>query len=224
MADAITAFTNRRVGVWEGHTRDALTALVDVLQSKNGDAEAVAGALVAFVGGVGVGFSMSTHGTRLMEEIKDGCCKPTKGKPACIQDMAKAILAEPNHVGASKALKLLKDFIEQKQNGFDTVKIDYRAEFGEAVRLGAFPTPEDGLGEMMRRRAHFRRALPDRVVSTIHKAKGLECRNAMLIPCDSGFGNTYYSRCRLYVALSRASDTLTLVVPSSGGSPLLKIE
>lgn len=224
MADAIIAFTNRRVGVWEGHTRDALTALVDVLQSHNGNAEAVAAAFVAFVGGVGVGFSMSTHGTRLMQEIKDGCRKATKGKPACIQDMAKAILAEPNHVGTSKALKLLKDFIEQKQKGFDTVKIDYRAEFGDAVRLGSFPTPKDGLGEMMRRRAHFRRALPDRVVSTIHKAKGLECRNAMLIPCDSAFSNTYYSRCRLYVALSRASDTLTLVVPSSGGSPLLKIE
>jgi DNA helicase-2/ATP-dependent DNA helicase PcrA len=224
MADAITAFTNRRVGIWEGHTRDALTAFVGVLQSKNGDAEAIVSALVDFVAGVGVGFSMSTHGTRLMQEVKEGCCKRTKGKPSYIQDMAKAILTEPNHIGASKALGLLKGFIEQKQNGFDTVKIDYRAEFGEAIRLGSFPTPEEGLGEMMRRRAHFRHGLPDRIVSTIHKAKGLECRNAMLIPCDSVFSSTYYSRCRLYVALSRASNGLTLVVPSSGGSPLIKFE
>ena len=36
MVDAITAFTGRRVGVWEGHTREALTELVDALHSQGG--------------------------------------------------------------------------------------------------------------------------------------------------------------------------------------------
>lgn len=224
MVDSLTAYTNRRIGVWEGHTRDYLAALVEALPAANGNAEAIGNALVAFVGGVGAGFSMSTHGKRLLQEINDGCGKPTKGKPACIQAMAKLILAEPNHVGAAQALKLLKDYIAGGQAGFDDIKIDYRSELGDAIRLGAFATPEDGLSELARRRSHFHRPLPARTFSTIHKAKGLECPNVMVIPCDNKFSGTEYSRCRLYVALSRASHTLTLVVPSSNGSPLLKIE
>ncbi|GEP53953.1 UvrD-helicase domain-containing protein [Reyranella soli] len=224
LVDALSAYTNRRIGIWEGHTREMLGILVEALQAANGNAEAVASALVAFVSGVGTGFSMSSHGNRLLQEIKEGCCKTTKGKPACIQEMAKLILAEPSHVGAARALKLLGGYIANKIAGFDAIKIDYRSEFGDALRLESFATPEDGLSELARRRAHFWRALPPRVVSTIHKAKGLECPHAMLIPCDKSFADTAYGRCRLYVALSRASNSLTLVVPSFGGSPLLKLE
>jgi hypothetical protein len=224
MVDSLTAYTNRRIGVWEGHTRDYLAALVEALQAANGNAEAIGNAVVTFVGGVGAGFSMSSHGKRLLQEINDGCCKPTKGKPACIQAMAKLMLAEPSHVGAAQALKLLADYIEAGQAGFGDIKIDYRSELGDAIRLGAFATPEDGLSELARRRSHFHRPLPARTFSTIHKAKGLECPNVMVIPCDRTFSGTEYSRCRLYVALSRASHTLTLVVPSSDGSPLLKFE
>jgi DNA helicase-2/ATP-dependent DNA helicase PcrA len=121
----------------------------------------------------------------------------------------------------ARALKLLADFIERKDKGFDDVQIDHKVEFGEAIRLGSYPTPEEGFAELTRRRTHFRGAPPDRALSTIHKAKGLECANAMIIPCDKTFSDTYYSRCRLYVALSRASDTLTLVLPAVNGSPLL---
>jgi hypothetical protein len=224
MVDALTAYTNRRIGVWEGHTRDYLAVLVEALQAANGDAVAIGNAVVTFVGGVGAGFSMSSHGKRLLEEISNGCCKATTGKPASIQAMAKLILAEPNHIGAAGALKLLADYIESGQAGFGDIKIDYRSELGDAMRLGAFATPEDGLSELARRRSHFHRPLPARAISTIHKAKGLECPNVMVVPCDKTFSGTEYSRCRLYVALSRASHTLTLVVPSSDGSPLLKFE
>jgi len=224
LADALTAYTNRRVGIWEGHTRDKLAVFVEALQAANGNAEAIGTAVVAFVGGVGVRFSMSSHGKRLLQEIKDGCCKTTKGKPACIQAMAKLILAEPSHIGAARALNLLADYVELGQAGFEEVKIDYRSELGDAIRLETFAMPEDGLSELARRRSHFHRALPPRIFSTIHKAKGLECPNVMLIPCDKTFSKTAYSRCRFYVALSRASHSLTLVVPSSGGSPLLAIK
>lgn len=224
LVDALSAYTNRQIGVWEGHTREMLGTLVEALQVANGNAEAVATALIAFVSGVGAGFSMSSHGNRLLQEIKEGCCKATKGKPACIQEMAKLIQAEPSHVGAARALKLLSGYVSNKRAGFDAIKVDYRSEFGDAVRLEPFATPEDGLSELARRRSHFSRALPPRIVSTIHKAKGLECPHAMLIPCDRSFASTAYGRCRLYVALSRASHSLTLIVPSSDGSPLLRIE
>lgn len=224
MVGSLTAYTNRRIGVWEGHTRDHLATLVEALQVAIGNAEAIGNAVVTFIGGVGAGFSVSSRGTRLLQEINDGCSKPTKGKPACIQAMANLILAEPSHVGAAQALKLLRDYIEAGQVGFNDIKIDYRSEMDDAIRLGGFAKPEDGLSELARRRSHFHRPLPARTFSTIHKSKGLECPNVMVIPCDNKFSGTEYSRCRLYVALSRASHTLTLVVPSSDGSPLLKIE
>ena len=194
------------------------------MEKGTGRSEAISEAVVEFVGAVGAGFSISTHGKRLVQEVRDNCAKPTTGKPAFIQSLAKLILAEPNHVGAARALRLLATYVEQRQDGFDHVRIDHRTEFSEAVWLEAYATPEEGFGELARRRARFRRSLPPRVVSTIHKAKGLECPSVMLIPCDKAFANTYYSRCRLYVALSRASHGLTLVVPSKDGSPLLTFD
>lgn len=219
---SLAAFTNRRIGVWEGHTREALSKYVEVMTVGRGNPEALASGFVAFLGEVGVGFSMSSHGKRLLQEIRDGCSKATTGKPASIQAMAKLILAEPNHVGCERALSLLASFVERKEKGFEDIKIDHKAEFAEAMRLGSYATPEEGYAELARRRAHFRRSLPERVLSTIHKAKGLECANVMVMPCDKAFSDTYYSRCRLYVALSRATHTLTLVLPSSNGSALVK--
>ena len=85
--------------------------------------------------------------------------------------IAKCIVAEPNHIGAARALKLLGEYVEQKHAGFDKVRIDYRAEFAEAIRLEAFSTPGDGHSELARRRAHIQRPLPARTISTIHKAR-----------------------------------------------------
>jgi hypothetical protein len=199
-----------------------LSEYVEAIVAGRDNPEAIGGALVAFLGEVGAGFSKSSHGNRLLQELRDGCSRSTTGKPASLQAMARLILAGPNHVGCARALELLAGFVARKDKGFEDVKIDHKVEFGEAIRLGLYTTPEEGFAELTRRRTHFRRAPPDRVLSTIHKAKGLECANALVIPCDKAFSDTYYSRCRLYVALSRASDTLTLILPSANGSPLLK--
>ena len=59
---------------------------------------------------------------------------------------------------------------------------------------------------------------------TIHKAKGLECDHAMIMACDRNqFSSTMYAKCKLYVAISRAKRSLTLVVPSVNTSPLFSI-
>jgi DNA helicase-2/ATP-dependent DNA helicase PcrA len=65
---------------------------------------------------------------------------------------------------------------------------------------------------------------PKRVISTIHKAKGLECENAIVMACDkTHFSSTDYARCKLYVALSRAQQSLTLVVSRSHPTPLFRV-
>ena len=55
-----------------------------------------------------------------------------------------------------------------------------------------------------RRRTHARPKLPAKAISTIHKAKGLEFDNVMLLPCDrANFGHTKAARAKLCVAQPR---------------------
>ncbi|HMM76016.1 MAG TPA: AAA family ATPase [Gammaproteobacteria bacterium] len=222
--NALRAFWNRRLPIWEGHTREPLGKLVTALTQKAGEAPAVAGAAVTFIEEVCKGFSRSSHGDRFLQEIVEGCRKAATGKPALIQELARYILVEPNHAGVARCLKRLEELVENKTSGFTDVCIDYRNEFRDAIKLEHFIAPEDGLGEINRRRTYARPMPPSKSISTIHKAKGLECDNALLIPCDKvHFPGTDAARCKLYVALSRARRSLTLVVSAASPSPLLKI-
>lgn len=108
--------------------------------------------------------------------------------------------------------------------GFAGIKIDRPTEFREAARLGSFSDVEDGFAEIARRRSYAHPSPPRRALSSIHKAKGLQCDHAMIMACDSyQFSSTPYSRCKLYVALSRARTSLTLVVPDINPTPLLRL-
>jgi len=224
LVSALRAFLGRTIPIWEGHTREALTALVNVLRTGNGDAEALAGGLVAFVGAVAVGFSKSSHGDRLIEEIRSMAARPTTGKPANIQAIARSLLADPSHTGAAAALDLIRTFIEAKASGFDTVKLDLRTEFKDAIRIGQFSSADEAFAEISRKRSYARPSPPKRVLSSIHKAKGLECDNVLLMACDKAqFTTTSYAKCKIYVALSRAKNSLTLVIPDTNPSPLFKL-
>jgi hypothetical protein len=47
----------------------------------------------------------------------------------------------------------------------------------------------------------------------------------MIIGCDKAqFSGSLYARCRMYVALSRAKKSLTLVLPTMNSSPLFKVQ
>lgn len=223
MTEALAAFWNRAIPIWEGHTRPALDDLMGVIDADAGDAVAVSRALVNFMGRVATGFSPSSHGNVLIQEVADGCLRKRRGKPARIQQLGRVILAEPNHRGVAKVLAQIAQFRQENVAGFDAIKIDYPREYREATRLGEFDDPHVGLAEVHRRRT-FARPMPAmRAISTIHKAKGLECNNALILPCDNRFSASLYSRCRLYVAISRAKTSLTLVVSRHSPSPLLKL-
>ena len=222
--NALAAFWGRSIPIWEGHTRDALGDLVSAVTAGTGDAAALSEALVSFLGKVAVGFSPSSHGNRVRQEIAEGCVRQTSGKPAFIQELARFVLNEPGHLGVCRCLMRLSELIDQQVPGFNEIKIDYRREYKDAVRLMEFADPEEGLAEINRRRTFARPMPPHRAISTIHKAKGLECDNAVILPCDGQyFTSTEYSRCRLYVALSRAKRSLTLVVSSTKPSPLFHL-
>ena len=104
------------------------------------------------------------------------------------------------------------------------MKIDHRSELREAIRIGQFAGVDEGFAELSRMRSYSHPSPPKKVLSSIHKAKGLECDHAMLMACDKAqFTSTMYARSKMYVALSRAKKSMTLVVPTSGFSPLLKM-
>lgn len=218
-ARALRSVFNRRVPLWEGHTRAALETLISVL-SAGSTPETVARAVVSFMGNIGKGFSPSAFGNRLEQEVREGCSRLARGKPATIQSLARFIIDEPNHRGVAEMLRRLADLCEQ-DIAFADVEIDCRREFWEAVRLGTFETPDAGFAEITHRRTYARPKPPERAISTIHKAKGLECESAIIMPCDAKtFPDKPDARCLLYVALSRAKSELMLVVSRDNPSPL----
>ncbi len=221
--DALRAFFNRRLPIWEGHVRQSLAALVGAVQMHNGDATRITQAVLTFLNRVATGFSASVYGDTLLAEVSGGCVARRRGKPATLQALGQMILDQPDHQGVAKVLVRLKE-LTATDPAFKAVKIDYHREFWDAVRVGRFDDPDEGFAELSRRWAYARPSPPAKAISTVHKAKGLESSDVLIVPCDAQhFGNTPGARCRLYVAMSRATRSLTFVVSRQNRSPLLAL-
>ena len=221
---ALRSMWGRRIPMWEGHIRDNLGALVTAITMNPFNPAAIANSVVTFVGAVSVGFSPSSHGSVFLREISQNCSKTTHGKPARLQELARCILEQPNHTGVANCLQRLAKLMDDKTPGFERIAIDNRSEFRNAIHLGQFADADEALKEIHRRRSFVRPLPPDRAISTIHKAKGLQCENAIVLPCDRRhFGDSDYARCKLYVALSRARRSLTLVLSPRDPSPLFNL-
>ncbi|HJS09647.1 ATP-dependent helicase [Sphingopyxis sp.] len=220
---ALRGFFNRRLTVWEGHVREALSDLAAHCTASQGDAEALARGTLTFMGRVATGFSPTAFGNRFVQEAQQGCAKTCNGKPQHLQAMARHIVETPDHRGVAKALDHLRGLIAG-ESAFAEVRVHHHREFAEAIQLCRFENADDGFAEIARRRTHARPQIPSKAISTIHKAKGLEFENVMVLPCDAdNFSNTKASRDRLYVAISRATRTLMLVVSKDKPSPLFKL-
>ena len=222
-ARALRGFFNRRIPLWEGHTRSALKSLVDAIRGGRGDAGALASSIIVFMNEIGKGFSPSAFGDRFEKEVREGCSASARGKPAVIQELARYLLAEPDHRGVAKMLQRLAE-LRQSDSNFSDIEMDCHKEFWDAIRLGAFDDVDDGFAEITHRRTYARPKPPEKAISTIHKAKGLECGSVIVMPCDAKtFPDRFDARCLLYVALSRAKNRLLLVVSRNTPSPLLTI-
>jgi superfamily I DNA/RNA helicase len=112
--------------------------------------------------------------------------------------------------------------LKASEAAFKVIEADCYREFRDAIRLGAFDTADAGLAEIAHRRTYTRPKPPPRAISIIHKAKFLECESVIVMPCDKQtFPDKPDARCLLYVALSRATSRLMLVVSRDNPSPLL---
>lgn len=216
---SVNAFLYRTVPIWEGHTREALSDLVAASIKGRGDAVMIAQSFTRFIQAVGKGFSDSAFANRFMAEVRSGANKRCSGKPAHLQAMAKCLLESPDHIGLAKALSML-EALKGSDTSFAEVEIDMRREYREAIRLADFSSPDEGFEVITQRRSVTKLSMPSKYISTVHKAKGLEADHVLLLPCDkTHFGNSEEKRCLLYVALSRAKTSLTLVVSQSNPTP-----
>jgi DNA helicase-2/ATP-dependent DNA helicase PcrA len=221
-SQSLRAFFNRSIPLWEGSARDGLDEMVGAMLRAANDRNALASAVVDFIGAVGIGFGASAFGDRFKTEVRDGCVRPCKGKPAKIQELARHIVADPTHRGVARMLRHLSELVISDAS-FHGIKFDRRREFWDAVHLGEFETPSAGIAELSHRRTHLRPKPPAKAVSTIHKSKGLECESVIVMPCDANtFPDKPSARCLLYVALSRATTRVLLVVSRNHPSPLLE--
>jgi DNA helicase-2/ATP-dependent DNA helicase PcrA len=220
---SLRSFFNRQIPLWEGHRRDALETYVDALTAANGNGNAVAAAVVNFMQSTCIGFTQGDFANSFTQDVREGCVRRRRNKPAKLQELARLIVAEPDHRGASKVLAALAELRRNDAN-FRPIQVDGAREFFEAGKLGTFETPDAGFAEISHRRTYTRPSPPPKSISTIHKAKGLECQNVIVAPCDAdSFGDDNLSRCLLYVAISRPTHQLMLVVPRANPSPLLLV-
>ncbi|MBL4867821.1 MAG: UvrD-helicase domain-containing protein [Pseudomonadales bacterium] len=213
----------RQLVIWEGHTRGNLSQLVDTLSTPNLNPVDVAEATVSFIGSICVGFRASSHGKIFIKEVREGGTGKATRMPLHIQNMARHIIGYPNHIGVSKVLVHLKELVDAREAGFQDIKIDYFAEFNDAIRIGSYGDASEGFREISRIRSYMKPEPPDKCLSTIHKAKGLECNNAIIMACDRDhFSSSDYAIRKLYVALSRAKSQLTIVLSARNPTPLIK--
>jgi DNA helicase-2/ATP-dependent DNA helicase PcrA len=221
--NAVHALFNRQFVLWEGHVRDSLPELVEAMQNHEGDAQRIGEAVVVFLENVATGFSRNSFGTRLLQEIKEGCSQTRRGKPARLQELGHIILKNPNHRGVSAFLAQL-EHLQKHDRMFSSIYFDHRREFWEAMKVGEFDDAEMGLAEVNRRRSYAHLPIPRKAISTIHKAKGLQCKNILLMACDGKhFPDDAGARCKLYVAISRAQQSLTIVTSATAPSALIRL-
>jgi DNA helicase-2/ATP-dependent DNA helicase PcrA len=220
---ALRGLFGRRLPIWEGHVRDNLSILIREIQKHSEDCQKIAAACIAFLESVTTGFSTSAYGKALLAEVVTGCNAKRRGKPATLQSLGRLILEQPNHRGASKFLAEVHR-LTCSDPAFRNIRIDRQLEFFDAIKLGDFADANDGFAEIARRRSFARLSVPRKAISTIHKAKGLEFANVLIIRCDGGqFKDDRASRCLLYVGISRAMKSLTLVVSRKSPCPLLAL-
>ena len=219
----LRAFFNRSIPIWEGHTRNAMSRLYFSCADNRGNPKDIASAFIDFVQSVAVGFTDSGFANVFRREVEESCTVVRRHKSAKIQNIAKLIVESPDHRGVARALAALSKLLAGDSQ-FQDVRLDLSREFRESVRLSEYDSVEDGLSKLNLHRSLFRMPLPAKAISTVHKAKGLEREQVLLVPCDkSHFSATEYKRRLLYVAISRATKSLAIVIPRNSPSPLFRI-
>lgn len=213
-----------RFPIWEGHTRNYLEKFVEALDNGAINLDAKASAFVDCLKGLLVGFTDSRYGDRLIKEVRAPSGKPRGQIPPQLKVMAKFIRSYPTHIGFSKAAEHLKGLIIQNADGFSDLHIDYLRELDDLIKLKGYNDPLTGFAEISQKRSRAYPKPPRKALSTVHKSKGLEAEHVVVFACDGAhFPGTHVKRNLLYVALSRATESVTVIASRNNRSLLIEI-
>jgi DNA helicase-2/ATP-dependent DNA helicase PcrA len=213
-----------RFPIWEGHTRKYLEKFIEALDDGAVSLDAKASAFVDCLKSLLVGFCGGRYGDRLIKEVRAPSDTPRGQIPPQLKVMAEFIRAYPNHVGFSKAAEHLKGLIIQNAEGFSGLHIDYQRELDDLIKLKGYKDPLTGFAEISQRRSRAYPKPPRKALSTVHKSKGLEAEYVVVFACDGAhFPGTRVKRNLLYVALSRATESVTIITSRNNRSLLVQI-
>lgn len=216
------AKSTAQAGSWraplnEGAQLDELDVLIQAMEAQAGNAEALAGAFLDFLCVIGAGLPQAMCGG-LRGRLGAAINRDRAGQNQLAWlDCLAPIYASPDHRGIAAAMRTIRD----------GAPAGYAIRYGDHVwALCAFDRTDDPrafrstLGRIRRRRKW-----PPQMVSTIHKAKGLDFDHVLLCPVDRHqYPDDVLGARLLYVALSRAKRSVKLVLAADAPSQHLLIE
>lgn len=217
MAKSMAQAGSWRAPLNEGAQLDELDLLIQALEAQAGNAQGVAGAFLDFLAVIGVGLTAHIS-DGLRGRLGAAINRDRAGRNQITWlDCMEPIYASPDHRGMAVAMRMVRD----------APPAGYTIRFGDHVwALCAFDRTDDPrafrstLGRIRRRRKW-----PAQMVSTIHKAKGLDFDHVLLCPVDRHqYPDDILGARLLYVALSRAKRSVRLVLAADAPSRHLVID
>jgi DNA helicase-2/ATP-dependent DNA helicase PcrA len=194
-----------RAPINEGAQLEELGKLISAIEKDAGNPQQLALALIDFLGAIGAGLTEADRSplcSRLGAQINR---KQAGERQIAWLDCLEHIYKMPDHRGVAAAMQAVR----HAALGDYKIRLD-----GHARSLSMLDRTDDprgycnALGRIRRKRASA-----SQLVSTIHKAKGLEFDHVLVCPIDSNqYPKDGLGARLLYVAMSRARRSLRLVL------------
>lgn len=208
----------RRMPLYEGADVHVAAGFLEDAENAAGDPRALVIALMNVMGACGSGMPASAR-----KQVETACRETHVefGKKVNVRpllELCETIYEQPT---MHEWLAVLRRCFEQREAlGWRPYRFDPLLLLVDR-RLRDAESPIDALAPLARRRSEGTWR-PSRFVATIHKVKGREFAEVAIPYCSSGsFPDTTEGRRLLYVAMSRATERLHLLVPRGDGTPLL---
>lgn len=213
MVRSIAEASGWRIIINEGARIEALEDFVGKIIAADSKPSTLAGDFLDFMAEMGAGLGDDVRNP-LKDRLGPLCINKQRAGQNQISflDPLEFIYASSDHKGIAKAAKAY----------FQRPPHSYQVRRAEPIRilisLGASEDPRLILSSVARARRN--KTPPDAIVSTIHKAKGMEFDHVLVLPVDRHqYPPNAKAAKRLYVALSRARRSIHLVTSSDSPSP-----
>lgn len=189
----------------EGAQLGELDRLIEAMETQAGNPEALAGAFLDFLCAIGAGLTQSIY-KGLRSRLGATINRKRAGQvQAAWLDCLEAIYASPNHRGVAVAMRAVR---KAPPPGYTIRFKDHAWALCSFARTDDPRAFSSVLGRIRRQKKW-----PPQMVSTIHKAKGLDFDHVLLCPVDRHqYPDSDFGARLLYVALSRAKRSIRVVL------------